>query len=127
MERPPPLARAQCGPVRSFVRWLHSPLADERAHTGPMTAGTATCAFPDCDRPVAPPPPTGGRSSYCASPDHNRTTAFAVRRAEAAGRAPAAPETPSAAQSGVRTAETLAEVADRLGQTLTAIEQQVGR
>ncbi len=90
-----------------------------------MTDGTATCAYPDCDRPVAPPPTTGGRSSYCSRPDHNRTTAFAARRAEAAGRVPAAPE--SAPQPGAPAAETLTEVADRLRQTVATIEEQVGR
>src|SRR3712207_2623522 len=94
---------------------------------GAMTEGPATCVFPDCDRPVAPPPTTGGRSSYCSRPDHNRTTAFAARRAEAVGRVPAAPETPAARPSGALTAETLTEVADRLRQILAAIEEQVGR
>src|SRR3954466_12706531 len=94
---------------------------------GGMTAGTATCAYPDCDHPVAPPPPTGGRSSYCVRPDHNRTTAFAARRAEAAGRAPPAPETPARPPPGARTAEALTEVADRLRQTLSGIQEQVDR
>src|SRR3954451_16477963 len=106
-------------PVRSSVQIR----TDERILSA-VTADQATCAFPDCDRPVAPPPPTGGRSSYCSRPDHNRTTAFAVRKAEAARRAPAAAGTRAAAASG---AETLTEVADRLGQLLTAIEDQVGR
>src|SRR6476659_5009728 len=108
---------------RSFVRSSRLAMTDQRPQTDGMTAGTATCAYPDCDRPVAPPPPTGGRSSYCSRPDHNRTTAFAVRQA-AAGRAPAAPETPAATRSAAGTAETLPEIADRLRQTLTAIEEQ---
>ena len=40
-----------------------------------------TCAFPECDRPAAPPPATGGRSRYCDDPEHNATTAFRARRA----------------------------------------------
>src|SRR3712207_6602123 len=99
----------------------------DRPETEDMTAVPATCAYPDCERPVAPPPPTGGRSSYCSRPDHNRTTAFAARRAEAAGHASTAPEAPVAPQPGTCPAETLTEVADRLGQTLGAIEEQVGR
>ena len=42
---------------------------------------SATCAFPGCDQPTAPPPATGGRSRYCDDPEHNATTAFRARRA----------------------------------------------
>ncbi|MGY1663071.1 hypothetical protein ACI78Q_17750, partial [Geodermatophilus sp. SYSU D00705] len=86
-----------------------------------MTATTGTCTYPGCDLPVAPPPATGGRSSYCSRPDHNRSTAFAARRAEAAGSAPAAPP-PRAS-----TAETLTGIADGLRRTLDDIEEQVAR
>src|SRR3954451_24348850 len=85
-------------PVRSSVQIR----TDERILSA-VTADQATCAFPDCDRPVTPPPPTGGRSSYCSRPDHNRTTAFVVRKAEAAGRAPPPPGTLPAAPSGAGT------------------------
>ncbi len=34
------------------------------------------------ERPVAPPPATGGRSSYCDDPDHTATTAFRTRRSQ---------------------------------------------
>src|SRR3954462_9952907 len=112
---------------RSSVRSSHSPGQTTAVTLGGMTAGTATCAYPDCDSPVAPPPPTGGRSSYCVRPDHNRTTAFAARRTEAAGRAPSAPETPAGTPPGARTAEALTEVADRLRQTLSGIQEQVDR
>src|SRR5207302_4889525 len=41
----------------------------------------ATCAYPGCDRPPAPPPATGGRSRYCDNPLHTPVTAFRARRA----------------------------------------------
>src|SRR3954452_2062126 len=123
---------APCSPVRSpdtfrsFVCQRESRCRTNGRRLDGMTAATATCAYPECDRPVAPPPPTGGRSSYCDRPDHNRTTAFAVRRAQATGRTPPASETTAVAQPGTRPAETLAGVADRLRQTLAAIEEELG-
>jgi hypothetical protein len=45
-----------------------------------------TCNYPGCTRPVAPPPPTGGRSSYCDDPAHTAATAFQARRREARAR-----------------------------------------
>src|SRR4051794_4318800 len=108
------------------VRPSLSPRNERTDEDGAMTTGTASCAYPDCDRPVAPPPPTGGRSSYCDRPDHNRTTAFAARPAQATARTPGASERPAAAQPGPRPAETLAGVADRLAQTLAAIEEELG-
>src|SRR3954454_16982041 len=122
---------APCSPdrspdtFRSFVCQRRSRCRKNGRRLDGMTAATATCAYPEYDRPVAPPPPTGGRSSYCPRPDHNRTTAFAVRRAEGAGRGGAGRVTPAAAQSGAPAVEALTEVADRLRQTLTAIEEQV--
>src|SRR3954469_10062759 len=121
------LAHAINSASRSFVRSSDWQRWTTAVRLGGMTAGTATCAYPDCDSPVAPPPPTGGRSSYCVRPDHNRTTAFAVRRAEAAGRASATPETAAGTPSGPPPAEALTEVADRLRQTLSAIHEQVRR
>ena len=74
------------------------------------------CAFPECDRPVAPPPATGGRSCYCDDPEYNATTAFRARRAP--GR--------TGPESGDRPASvagaTLRETVGRLGQMLTEFQ-----
>ncbi|MCW2695929.1 MAG: hypothetical protein JWR62_1014, partial [Modestobacter sp.] len=58
--------------VRPFARY--AAIRTNERYFRVMTSDQVTCAYPDCDRPVAPPPPTGGRSSYCARADHNRTT-----------------------------------------------------
>jgi chromosome segregation ATPase len=54
-----------------------------------VTNNSGICAFPDCERETAPPPPTGGRSRYCIDPEHNPTTAYRARRRQ---RAPAPAE-----------------------------------
>ena len=81
---------------------------------------SATCAYPECDRPVAPPPATGGRSRYCDDPEHTATTAFRARRAR--GGEPGTGER-SASLAGA----TLRENVERLGQVLAefrALSQQ---
>src|SRR6059058_1628610 len=48
-------------------------------------ADSELCQFPGCSRPVAPPPPGGGRPSrYCELTDHNAQTAFRERKRLAA-------------------------------------------
>ena len=46
---------------------------------------TEICAFPGCERPVAPGPEGAGRPvRYCELPEHNAQTAFRERRRRAA-------------------------------------------
>jgi hypothetical protein len=46
---------------------------------------TEMCAFPGCERPVAPAPEGAGRPSrYCDVPEHNAQSAFRERRRRAA-------------------------------------------
>jgi hypothetical protein len=71
------------------------------------------CAFPDCDRETAPPPPTGGRSRYCIDSEHNPTTAYRARRRK---RAPAPAE-----QAPVDPAE----LRERLEHDLTRLEATI--
>jgi colicin import membrane protein len=45
---------------------------------------TEMCAFPGCERPVAPAPEGAGRPSrYCEQPEHNAQSAFRERRRRA--------------------------------------------
>ena len=77
---------------------------------------SVTCAFPECDRPVAPPPATGGRSRYCDDPEHNATTAFRARRAPGRG-GPESGDRPASVAGA-----TLRETVVRLGQMLTEFQ-----
>ena len=46
---------------------------------------TEMCAFPGCERPVAPAPEGAGRPSrYCEKPRHDAQSAFRERRRRAA-------------------------------------------
>src|SRR5690349_12321223 len=73
---------------------------------------SVTCAFPGCDRPVAPPPATGGRSRYCDDPEHNATSAFRARRGQGRG------ETETLDRPASVAGATLRETVVRLGQLL---------
>src|SRR3954454_7475618 len=57
-------------------------LAREKCHA--TSPARIRCGTGGCKNPVAPPPPTGGRSSYCARLELNRTPAYAERRRLAA-------------------------------------------
>src|SRR4051812_17203822 len=90
-----------------------------------MTEPGRTCQFPSCAHPVAPPPPTGGRSAYCARPEHNRTTAYAERRRLAQQPAAVTVEERSGERPASLATATLGEITDRLGQTLARFAEQI--
>jgi SWI/SNF-related matrix-associated actin-dependent regulator 1 of chromatin subfamily A len=84
-----------------------------------MVDYSGTCAFPDCDRPIAPPPATGGRSRYCDDPAHNPATAYRARRRRSAqpAAAPAAePDLTDPAVLRERFERDLARLESTLGQ-----------
>src|SRR3954471_24060467 len=91
-----------------------------------MSEPDRTCQFPGCQHPVAPPPPTGGRSSYCARPEHNRTTAYAERRRQATQEAAGVlVEERSGQRPASLATATLGEITARLGQPLDRFAEHV--
>ena len=82
------------------------------------TSVPVTCAFPGCERPIAPPPATGGRSRYCDDPEHNASTAFRARRGGQGSRSESASLDRPASVAGA----TLRETVVRLGQLLGEFE-----
>ena len=77
------------------------------------TSVPVTCAFPGCERPIAPPPATGGRSRYCDDPEHNASTAFRARRGQGSRSESASLDRPASVAGA-----TLRETVVRLGQLL---------
>jgi hypothetical protein len=49
-----------------------------------MTENGATCIYPGCERPAAPPHPLGGpQPAFCDLEEHNALTAHQVRQRRA--------------------------------------------
>jgi chromosome segregation ATPase len=84
------------------------------------------CAFPDCSRPAAAPTAPGGRPpKYCDLPNHNRTTAFRARQAEAVREADQAGERAVSAASA-RLRQAVESLAPMLSTHREAVAAQMG-
>ena len=83
---------------------------------------TVNCAYPGCERPVAPRPTTGGRSRYCDDPDHNPTSAFHARKR---GREHKEPTADGVEHPASTAASSLADTTERLSAVLSEMGQLV--
>ncbi len=85
------------------------------------------CAFPECERPVAPGPEGAGRPArYCEAAEHNPQTAFRERRRrEAAGESDAAVERPGGDRPVSIAGASLRSVAVRLAADLERTREAI--